>query len=203
MSLDPEPNVSLLEAYTALVSFLHGNDDVRAILQGIPPETSSWPSSDDIFTPLLLHTANILHCRPRNVLHNRAIIRKLFIKVHPDKLTPGISINGKHGAHCIYSFLARLKDPRHNLNLPRLYPCIITGFSTNNMQLPTRFEFDTLVLSSQIPSVSTSPAGKVSSWCYCRTAFLSRRLGTIPRKREIYVRQRRTSHPHLIDPSPL
>jgi len=39
--INPEPNDSLLEAYTALVSFLHGNDDLRAILQGIPPETSS------------------------------------------------------------------------------------------------------------------------------------------------------------------
>ena len=152
MSFNPEPNDSLLEAYTALVSFLHGNDGLRAILQGIPPETFSWPSSDDIFTPFLHDMANILHCRPRNVLHNRAIIRKLFIKVHPDKLTPGISINGKHAAHCIYSFLARLKDPRHNLNLPRLYPCLITGFSTNNIQLSTRFEFDALVLSSQITS---------------------------------------------------
>ena len=152
MSLDPEPNDSLLEAYKALVSFLHGNDDLRAILKGIPPETSSWPSSDDIFTPLLIDMANILQCRPRNTLSNQTIIRKLFIKVHPDKLTSGISINGKHAAHCIYSFLARLKDPHHNLNLPRLYPCIITGFTTNNMQLPTRFEFDALVLSSQIPS---------------------------------------------------
>ena len=152
MSLDPEPNDSLLEAYTALVSFLNGNDDLRTILKGIPAETSSWPSSDDIFTPLLLNVANILHCRPRNTLTNQTIIRKLFIKVHPDKLTSCISINGKHAALFIYSFRTRLKDPYHNLNLPRLYPCIITGFTTNNMQLPTRFEFDALVLSSQIPS---------------------------------------------------
>ncbi len=96
--------------------------------------------------------ANILQCKPRNTLSNQTIIRKLFIKVHPDKLSSSISINGKHAAHCIYSFLARLKDPHHNLILPRLYPCKITGFTTNNMQLPTRFEFDALVLSSQIPS---------------------------------------------------
>ena len=94
MSLDPEPNDSLLEAYKALVSFLHGNDDLRAILKGIPPETSSWPSSDDIFTPLLMDMADILQCKPRNTLSNQTIIRKLFIKVHPDKLTSGISING-------------------------------------------------------------------------------------------------------------
>ncbi len=101
---------------------------------------------------LFFDMANILQCRPRNTLSNQTIICKLFIKVHPDKLTSGISINWKHAAHCIYSFLARLKDPHHNLNLPRLYPCIITGFTTNNMQFPTRFEFDALVLSSQIPS---------------------------------------------------
>ena len=130
MSLDPEPNDSLLEAYKALVSFLHGNDDLRAILKGMPPETSSWPSSDDIFTPFLIDMANILQCRrPRNTLSNQTIIRKFFIKVYPDKLTSGISINGKHAAHCIYSFLARLKDPHHNLNLPRLHPCIIIGFT--------------------------------------------------------------------------
>jgi len=129
--------------------------------------------------------ANILHCRPRNILHNRAIIRKLFIKIRPDKLTPSISIIGKHAAHCIYSFLARLKDPRHNLNIPRLYPCIITGFSTNNMQLPTR--------TCPLFRWFTTPAGKVSSWRYCRTALLSRRLGTIPRKGEIYLKSKSSS----------
>ena len=202
MSLDPEPNDSLLEAYKALVSFLHGNDDLRAILKGIPPETSSWPSSDDIFTPLLMDMADILQCKPRNTLSNQTIIRKLFIKVHPDKLTSDISINGKHAAHCIYSFLARLKDPHHNLNLPRLYPCIITGFSTNNMQLPTRFEFDALVLASQIPSddphhlLERSQLDATAEMhCYPDDSELF--------QGEIYMSQRRASHPHLTDTSHL
>jgi len=153
MSFDPDPNDILLEAYTALVSFLHGNDDLRVNLQGIPPETSSWPSSDDMFTPLLLDMANIFHCRPRNVHCNRAIIRKLFVKVHLDKLAPGTSINGRHAAHYIHSFLARLKDPRHNLNLPRLYPCLITGVSTNNMQLPTRLNSTRLSFHRKSPQM--------------------------------------------------
>ena len=136
------------------------------------------------------------NCRPRNTLTNQTIIRKLFIKVRPDTLTSGISINGKHTAHCIYSFLARLKDPHHNLNLPRLHPCIITGFSTNNMQLPTRFEFDALVLSSQIPS--DDPHHLLE-----RSHIGANRLRTIPRKGEIYMSQRRASHPHLTDTSSL
>ena len=71
------------------------------------------------------------------------------------------------------------------------------------MQLPTLFEFDALVLSSQTLRWSTSPAWKMLSWCYCRTTLLLRRLGTIPRKGEIDVWQWRASHPHRTDTPPL
>ena len=127
-------------AYRAMVNYLHRQDSLREILEGIPPANHAWPSPNN-FSELLGDLCAILEVSNiRATSRSRSMAMKLITKVHQDKLHPGTDIYSKYAAYCLYCFLLRVKGELDQ-DLPILHPGITTPFSAEGGSFPSRFEF--------------------------------------------------------------